>query len=117
MAFSGQACPGSRNVTDPRPQLVNCKRCGTELEIWSDEAKVTCPKCLAVYFQEQNLTCIEWCSFAKQCVGEETYRRLMGDRPAGGGAERDAQIAEARARLRGLIADKECKIGGELIES
>ena len=115
MPFDGQSCPGSRTIKDPRPQYVSCKHCGTELEIWSDEAKVTCPKCLTIYFQEQNLTCLEWCSFARQCVGDETYARLVGDRQPGANNERDQQIAEARARLRALIEGKECKIGGELI--
>jgi hypothetical protein len=77
---------------------------------------VTCPKCLTVHFKEQNLACIEWCSFAKDCVGDETYQRLMGSRPAGGGAERERQIEEARARLRALIEGKECRIGGELLD-
>jgi len=113
MPFANQSCPGSRTIKDPRPEYVSCRRCGTELEIWSDEAKVTCPKCLTIYFQEKNLTCVEWCSFARQCVGDETYERLVGDRQPG--ADRDKQIAEARARLKALIEGKECRIGGELI--
>lgn len=116
MAFSGQSCPGSRSVKDPRPEYVKCKRCGTELEVWSDEPKTTCPKCLTIYFKEQNLTCVEWCSFAKECVGEETYAKLRGNRPASGGEERDKKIAEARAKLRALIEGKGCRIGGEMLE-
>jgi DNA-directed RNA polymerase subunit RPC12/RpoP len=112
-----RSCPGSRTIKDPKPEYVNCKRCGTELEIWSDEAKVTCPKCHALYFKEQNLTCIEWCSFAKDCVGEETYNRLMADHKPSDGADRDQQIAEAKARLKAKIEAKACRIGGEMLGS
>lgn len=116
MAFE-RSCPGSRSVKEARPTYVSCKRCGAELEVWSDEARVTCPNCLTVHFNEQNLSCIEWCTMAKECVGEEVYNRLMGDRTKTEAPERDKQIAAARARLRELIEGKECKIGGELFSA
>ncbi len=117
MPLAGQSCPGSRSIKDPRPEYINCKRCGAELEMWSDEAKVTCPNCLTIHFNERNLTCVEWCAFAKECVGAETYDRLVNGKPTGTNNERDKQIAEARARLKALIEGKECRIGGEIAGS
>jgi hypothetical protein len=31
-------------------------------------------------FKEQLPTCIEWCSAARQCLGEERRTALMGDK-------------------------------------
>jgi hypothetical protein len=29
-------------------------------------------------FREKTPSCIEWCSSARQCLGEERWQRLMG---------------------------------------
>ena len=39
-----------------------------------------CPKCGTMIFKEQLPTCIEWCSSARQCLGEERWKALMGDK-------------------------------------
>jgi hypothetical protein len=31
-------------------------------------------------FKEQLPTCIEWCSSARQCLGEDRWKALMGDK-------------------------------------
>ncbi len=48
------------------------------MEIWSDELKAQCSKCGATVFGEDTPSCIEWCRYAKECVGEEKYNKLMG---------------------------------------
>ena len=68
-------CPGtdSRNL---RLEEQVCKNCGYKVEIFSNEIKVICPKCKADVFREDMPSCIDWCSYAKQCIGQEKYEQL-----------------------------------------
>jgi DNA-directed RNA polymerase subunit RPC12/RpoP len=70
-------CPGqdSRNL---RVELYKCPNCGAEVEIFSDELKVKCHKCDHKIYRERIPTCIEWCAAARQCLGEERWKELMG---------------------------------------
>jgi len=38
-------CPGQDRKAPPTPELFVCPGCGGNVEIWSDEAKRTCPSC------------------------------------------------------------------------
>lgn len=71
-------CPGqdSRNL---RVELYKCPNCGAEVEIFSDELRVKCHKCGEEICRERMPSCIEWCAFARQCLGEERWRQLKGD--------------------------------------
>ena len=70
-------CPGQ--VTSKlRVELYKCSKCGAEVEIFSDEARIKCQKCGTMVFREKMPSCIEWCSSARQCLGEERWQRLMG---------------------------------------
>ena len=71
-------CPGqdSRNL---RVELYKCPNCGAEVEIFSDELRVKCHKCGEMVCRERMPSCIEWCAFARQCLGEERWRQLKGD--------------------------------------
>jgi len=60
----------------PRMEIKDCPKCGEEIEIFSNEASAKCPGCGFVIFNDL-LSCVEWCEYAKDCVGEETYDRLM----------------------------------------
>ncbi len=71
-----KSCPGSRTIREPRPEYINCPDCGREVEIWTDELKVTCPGCGNKVFRAQQASCIDWCPHAKECVGPEVYERL-----------------------------------------
>ena len=77
-----KSCPGSRTIREPRPEYMKCSGCGKEVEIWTDELKATCRNCGTKVYRAQQASCIEWCPHAKECVGPETYERLMA-----GGAE------------------------------
>jgi NADH pyrophosphatase NudC (nudix superfamily) len=72
-------CPGQefRNL---RVELHKCPNCGAEVEIFSDEVKVKCPQCAKYVFREKMPSCIEWCASARQCLGEERWRQLMGEK-------------------------------------
>ena len=71
-------CPGqdSRNL---RVELHKCPNCGGEVEIFSDETRVKCQKCGTMVFKERMPSCIEWCASARQCLGEERWKALVGD--------------------------------------
>lgn len=68
-------CPGSRSFSQPHPELIKCAFCGRELEIWSDEAKAACPHCKKTVFKEGGASCLDWCKYAKECVGENIYNK------------------------------------------
>jgi len=68
-------CPGSLSFSQPKPEVVNCSECGAETEIWSDEASGTCPKCGNMVIRNLTVSCVDWCKFAKECLGNEKYRK------------------------------------------
>lgn len=70
----GKKCPGSLGFAEPRPADVVCPGCGTAVEIWSDEATATCASCGKLVIRTDTQSCIDWCRFAKECLGEEGYR-------------------------------------------
>lgn len=70
-------CPG-QDMRKLRAELFKCPKCGGEVEIFSDETRTKCQKCGTMVFKEQLPTCIEWCSSARQCLGEERWKALMG---------------------------------------
>ena len=71
-----EGCPGAINIREARPEDITCPQCGSEVEIWSDEISTRCPHCGTRVSREQGPSCIDWCSFAEQCVGTEKYQRL-----------------------------------------
>lgn len=70
-------CPGSQAFSQPHPEDVKCPNCGTEVEIWSDEIKVKCPKCKKTVMRKQGQSCLDWCKYAKECLGEEGYKKYL----------------------------------------
>ena len=71
-----KSCPGSRAIREPKPEYMKCPECGAEVEIWTDELKATCSKCGGKVYRAQQASCIDWCPYAKECVGPEVYARL-----------------------------------------
>ena len=72
-----KGCPGAINFREVRPDDIECPFCGTEVEIWSDEATAKCPGCGREVTQSRGASCIDWCTCARECVGDEKYERLM----------------------------------------
>lgn len=67
-------CPGQ----DPKKleaKNIKCPSCGYEIEIFSDEVKVCCPKCKSMAYLCRMPSCIDWCKKAEDCVGQEYYKR------------------------------------------
>jgi predicted RNA-binding Zn-ribbon protein involved in translation (DUF1610 family) len=71
-----EQCPGAINIRMPRLEMKTCPKCGEEIEIFSNEASAKCLKCGFVAYNDL-LSCVQWCEYAKECVGEETYERMM----------------------------------------
>jgi len=53
------------------------------VEIWTDEIRGVCSNCGRRMFREGAMSCLEWCKFAQECVGEATYDRYMKNRAVG----------------------------------
>ena len=47
------------------------------MEIFSNDLKVTCDNCGFVIYNDI-ISCVQWCKYAKECVGEEMYQKLVG---------------------------------------
>ena len=72
-----QKCPG-QDFRNLRVQLYKCPSCGAEVEIFSNETKAKCDQCGKPVYKEKLPSCIEWCSAARECLGEERWRQLSG---------------------------------------
>ena len=71
-------CPG-QDIRNLRVSVHLCPKCNAEVEIFSDEMKVKCQKCGTMVLKENVPSCIEWCSAARQCLGEERWKQLRGE--------------------------------------
>ncbi len=71
-------CPG-QDMRKLRVELYKCPNCHAEVEIFSDETRIRCQKCGAMVFREKLPSCIEWCASARQCLGEERWKQIMGE--------------------------------------
>lgn len=71
-------CPGSKKFRQPEPENLNCPSCGREVEMWTDEIQRACPHCKSVILRKQEgASCLDWCRYAKECVGQDTYEKYM----------------------------------------
>lgn len=70
-------CPGQddRNL---KVETLKCPQCGYSAEIFSDEIKVTCPRCKTLLCRQRLPSCVDWCKAARECIGEEKWRQLKG---------------------------------------
>lgn len=73
-------CPGSQKFKHPYPENINCPFCREELEIWSDEVKTKCTKCKNTVMRKPAESCLDWCKYAKDCVGEFVYKKYKEPR-------------------------------------
>ena len=70
-------CPGQddRNI---KLDTIRCPDCGYQIEIFSDEIKVRCPKCKNLACRDKLPSCVDWCKSARECIGEEKWQELKG---------------------------------------
>ena len=70
-------CPGSSKFKRPEPETIKCPTCSEEIEMWTDEIQVTCPNCKNTVMREGGASCLDWCKYAKECVGDNTYNKYI----------------------------------------
>jgi hypothetical protein len=76
-------CPGAANLRTPTLSIKKCPQCGEEVEVFSNDVSVACSNCGFVVYNDI-MTCVQWCKYAKECVGEETYDKIMSQMKAQG---------------------------------
>lgn len=69
-----EGCQGKPKTPTIHEKL--CPQCGEIIELFSIDTQVTCEKCGFVAYND-TLSCVQWCKYAKQCVGEEMYNKMM----------------------------------------
>lgn len=72
-------CPGAANIRTPTLAIKKCPQCGEEVEMFSNDIFVKCRCGFEVY--NNIASCVQWCKYAKECVGEEMYNKLMAQIP------------------------------------
>jgi ribosomal protein S27AE len=69
-------CPGSSSLRrDITLTIKSCPECGGDVELFSIDFKSACERCGFVVFNNIQ-SCIQWCRYAEQCVGEELVRKI-----------------------------------------
>jgi transposase len=70
-------CPGAAKLRGT-PTITDkiCPECGREIELFSIDAYVKCDCGFVAYNDAQS--CINWCKYARECVGDDIYERLTG---------------------------------------
>ena len=69
-----EGCQGKPRT--PTIHEKTCPRCGSIIELFSIDTEVACDTCGFVAYNDA-LSCVQWCKYAKQCVGEEMYNHMM----------------------------------------
>ena len=72
MIFEG--CMGKPRT--PTIHEKTCPQCGNVIELFSIDTQMPCEHCGFVAYND-SLSCVQWCQYAKQCVGEEMYEQMM----------------------------------------
>jgi len=76
-------CPGSQRFKQPQPEIINCPFCADEIELWTDEAEAVCSTCKRNVTRESGNCCLDWCAYARGCVGEAAYDRYVQNKRKG----------------------------------
>ena len=60
----------------PTLEVKTCPQCGGEVEVFSTDTSVDCPVCGFTVYNDA-VSCVQWCKYARTCVGDEAYEQLM----------------------------------------
>ena len=92
MAKFRAGCPGQNTayLKDFNTNIVQCPKCGFEIEFFADERKVKCPKCYTnvfkidpqiidykdgnVIFYDSEKSCLDWCG---ACIDKKDYADIL----------------------------------------
>ncbi len=69
-----EGCQGKPRTPTIKEKI--CPQCGSVIEIFSVDTEVACEKCGFVAYNDE-LSCVQWCKYARQCVGDEMYEKMM----------------------------------------
>ena len=71
-----QNCPGAGNLRGT-PSLTEktCPECGEIIELFSVDTHEQC-KCGFIAYNDTQ-TCVSWCRYARECVGDEVYEKMI----------------------------------------
>lgn len=69
-----EGCQGKPRT--PTIHEKTCPQCGNIIELFSIDTQVSCDHCGFVAYND-TLSCVQWCAYAKQCVGQEMYEHMM----------------------------------------
>jgi ribosomal protein S27AE len=69
-------CPGADNIRTPTIKTKICPNCGGEIDLFSSEMQAVCDRCGFVAYNDTK-SCLKWCRYARQCVGDELYERFL----------------------------------------
>ena len=69
-----EGCQGKPRT--PTIEEKICPNCGNTIEIFSTDTEVACDKCGFIAYNDA-LSCVQWCKYARKCVGDEMYERMM----------------------------------------
>lgn len=61
-----RTCPGLDNHLRPKPEYITCPKCGSDVEIWTDEEEAKCPDC-GIKVSRNIQSCLDWCEYANKC--------------------------------------------------
>ena len=53
-----------------------CPQCGELIELFSIDTQMACEKCGFIAYND-TLSCVQWCKYARKCVGDEMYEVMM----------------------------------------
>jgi len=68
-------CPGAVNIRTPQIKIKTCPECGEKVEIFSNEMQTQCTRCNFTIYNDL-ASCVQWCKYAVECVGEEMVAKL-----------------------------------------
>ena len=65
-------------VSTRTPTIIEkkCPHCGTEIEMFSIDTQMACENCGFIAYND-TLSCVQWCAYARKCVGDEMYEIMM----------------------------------------
>lgn len=116
-------CPGqdTRHWKPDDIFLLECPKCGTEIEFFKDDTRRRCAWCGHLFYNPKiELGCAEWCQYADKCVPElmkekramQTFKDRLRERVLGLASE-DADFAARLDRGLALAIDLLKAEGGD----
>ena len=68
-------CPGAERLRGaPTIKEKKCPQCGQIIEVFSIDTHVVCDCGFIAY--NDTVSCIQWCAYARECVGDEIFERF-----------------------------------------